>query len=241
MEKILLVDSESLPLQVQQGFFANSPVSIHTAADMDRALAIAVREVPDLIIIGKQQLPQEAIAFCKTVKADPLLKHIPLLLVTGAIGPAEFEAFRAAGYADCIPKPIDRIQYLTVVRRYLPTVERRGVRVPLQTEVRLTAYDDFHVAVTRDVGMKGVQLASELQPKPGEELQISFVLPGSDAPTEVRGKVAWLRPNGGNGKPGAAYGFGVEFLEITGKGMPQLRKGELERFVSHYGGSSLEN
>ena len=86
--------------------------------------------------------------------------------------------------------------------------------------------------MTRDVSPKGIYVASELQPFPGEGLTLSFVLPGCEVPTEALVKVAWLKGKSFAAASGFIPGFGAEFLEIIGKGAPAARESDLESFVA---------
>lgn len=234
MDKILLVDDVKLLREMQRGLLATSPVHVLTASDGHQALAVARKELPNLIIMDNHMPNIDGVTCCRQLKTDPQLKHIPVIMLTNDVKPADFEDYMAAGSSDCLSKPIDRKQFLSTVKKYIPSVECRRTRVPLSTEVRLIANEGFHVGMTKDIGVKGIHVTSELQPLPGEEIQFAFVLPGSEAPTEVRGKVAWAREKNVAVKSGLNGEFGVEFIEVTGKGLPFIRKSELESFVALY-------
>lgn len=234
MDKILLVDDVNLHREKQKGILSSSRVHVLTASDGDEAIAIARKELPDLIVMDSHLPNMDGVTCCREIKTDPLLRHIPVIMLTNAVKSADFDEYRAAGFIDFLPKPIDGKMFFSTIRKYVPAIERRTVRVPLCTEVRLAGNNGFHVGMTKDVSPKGIYVTTELQPSADEELTVSFVLPGSEAPTEARAKVAWCRNMGFDGNPGLKSGFGVEFLEITGKGVPFVRKSELESFVALY-------
>jgi len=232
MDKILLVDDIKQHREKKKGILATSRLHVLTASDGHEALAVARKELPSLIVMDHYLPNMDGVACCREIKADPHLKHIPVIMLTSSVKPADFEGYLAAGASDCLAKPVDGRLFLSTIKKHLPSVESRGVRVPLCTEVRLIVEDGFHVGMTKDISPQGFFVTSELKPLPGDEMKFAFMLPGSDAPTEVRGRVAWFRDKDSDGKPGFTAGFGVQFLEFIGNGIPSIRKGELEDFVS---------
>jgi two-component system, cell cycle response regulator len=232
MDKILLVDDVKLLREIQKGLLSSSPVHVLTASDGLEALSIIRKELPNLVVLDNHMPIMDGITCCREIKADPLLEHIPVVMLTNAMKPADFEEYMTAGANDWMSKPIEGKLFLSTLKKHLPAIECRGIRVPLSTEVRILGNVGFHRGKSRDVSLKGILISSELQPAPGDEIRFEFVLPGSAAPTEVQGKVAWVRANDADGKAGPSADFGVEFIEITGKGIPFIRKGELEAYVT---------
>jgi len=232
MDKILLVDDVKLLREIQKGLLSSSPIQVLTASDGVEALAVARKELPNLIVMDNHMPNMDGVTCCRQIKADPFLKHIPVIMLTNAVKPSDFAGYEEAGACDWLSKPIDGKLFLSTLKKHLPTIECRGARVPLVAEVRVLGKNGFHAGKSKDVSLKGIFIASEFQPLPGDEIRFEFTLPGSAAPTEVRGKVAWVRKTQADGKPGSVAEFGVEFIEITGKGIPFIRKSELEAYVA---------
>lgn len=232
MHKILLVDDVKLLLEFQKKFLASSSVHVLTASDGIEALEVAHRERPDLIVLDKYMPKMDGITCCSTLKSDPLLKHIPVIMVSNAVRPADIEEYTRIGCSDYLAKPIDGKLFLNTIKKYLPSIERRGSRVICRIEVRLICNGAVHLMNSEDVSTGGIYLATEISIARGEEVRISFVLPGSETPTEVRGKVTWVNRDSVSGKGKVSPGIGVEFIEITGSGIPLLRRSELASYVS---------
>ncbi len=232
MQKILLVDDVKLLLELQKKFLASSCLQILTAGDGVEALEIVRRERPDLIIMDKYMPKMDGTACCAAIKADPLLQHIPVIMVSNAARPEDVEEYTSIGCNDYLAKPIDGKLFLSTIKKYLPAIERRCSRVICRTEVRLTCSGAVHQVMSEDISLGGIYVATDFFLTAGEELQISFVLPGCDTPTEARGKVSWVSRGSLSGKAGLPPGVGIEFLEITGQGMPFLRKSELSAYVA---------
>ena len=232
MDKILLVDDVKMLREIQKGLLSSSPVQVLTAADGLEALSIIRKELPNLVVMDHHMPNMDGVTCCREIKADPLLRHIPVIMVTNAVTLFDRDEYRTAGADDWLSKPIDGRLFLSTLKKHLPVIECRGTRVPLCTEVRVIADNGFHTGKSRDISLNGILITSEFQPSPGEEIRFEFVLPGSTSPTEVHGRVAWARSSKAAGKSGPATDFGVEFIQITGKGIPFVRKSELEAYVT---------
>jgi CheY-like chemotaxis protein len=233
MHKILLVDDVKLLLEIQKQFLSSSNVHILTACDGTEALEVARRERPDLIVLDKYMPKMDGIDCCKTIKSDPDLKHIPIIMVSNSARPADIEEYTTIGCNDYLAKPIDGRLFLNKIKKYLPSIECRGARVICRTEVQLICKGVVHAGMSEDISLGGIYVATRLSLSENEELRLSFVLPGSDTPTEARGRVAWMSRGCLTGRAGLPPGAGIEFLEITGKGMPLLRRSELSAYLSN--------
>jgi CheY-like chemotaxis protein/Tfp pilus assembly protein PilZ len=232
MNKILLVDDVKLLLELQKRFLASSQVEILTAADGAEALDIARREVPDLIVTDKYMPNMDGIACCAAIKSDPSLRHIPVILVSNAILPEEGEEYRSLGFADYLSKPLDGRKFLNTVRTFLPAVERRSARIPCAFEVRLVVGGALHDGVSHDISLNGMYVATDLALVRGDELLLDFSLPGSSHSFVVRARVAWANRRPASGSAAPPKGLGIEFVEITGHGLPLLRTSELKSFLA---------
>jgi len=239
MHKILLVDDVKLLLEMQKRFLAPSKVNILTAADGAEALEVARRERPDLIVMDRYMPNMDGIVCCATLKADPALVHIPVIMVSNAAQPADIDEYNRIGCNGYLSKPIDGKIFLNTIKKYLPSIERRGQRVTCRIEVRLTRNGSVQVGLSEDLSPGGMYVTSGLPISRGDELSVSFVLPGSDSPTEARGRVAWVNRPGMAVRAGLQPGFGIEFLEITGKGIPLLRTSELKSYIAAAAGNAL--
>jgi CheY-like chemotaxis protein/Tfp pilus assembly protein PilZ len=225
MKKILLVDDVRLLLDIQKRFLASSQVQILTAGDGEEALEAARQERPDLIIMDKYMPKMNGLDCCIAIKADPFISHIPVVMSTNAARQADAEEYMRAGCADILSKPIEGKTFLNTIRKYIPEIDRRGVRLPHAMEIKIASCNGIHDASSENLSHNGLFAVSDMNVSINDELSFSFMLPGCNTPMRVRGRVVWLR------KGDAPPGFGVEFMEVTGEGMPMLRTGELKQFI----------
>jgi CheY-like chemotaxis protein len=120
MPKTLLLADDSVTIQKVVGIsFANEDVRLITVDNGDAAIARAKQERPDVILADVVMPGKSGYEVCEAVKADPNLRHIPVLLLTGT-----FEAFdeaRAtrAGAAGHIAKPFESQLLVEQVKRLL--------------------------------------------------------------------------------------------------------------------------
>src|SRR5262245_26889803 len=120
MPKTLLLADDSVTIQKVVGIsFANEDVRLITVDNGDAAIARAKQERPDVILADVVMPGKSGYEVCEAIKADPNLRHIPVLLLTGT-----FEAFdeaRAtrAGAAGHVAKPFESQLLVEHVKRLL--------------------------------------------------------------------------------------------------------------------------
>jgi CheY-like chemotaxis protein len=92
MPKTLLLADDSVTIQKVVGIsFANEDVRLVTVDNGDDAVARARELRPDIVLADVVMPGMNGYEVCETLKADPSLRHIPVLLLTGT-----FEAFDEA-------------------------------------------------------------------------------------------------------------------------------------------------
>lgn len=77
------------------------------AASGAEALALARRDLPDLILLDYAMPGMDGIAVCKALRADPATQRIPVIMVTSSADEAARIAALRAGADDFLAKPID--------------------------------------------------------------------------------------------------------------------------------------
>ena len=91
--------------------------------------------------------------------------------------------------------------------------DRVQPRVPLSLEVEYRTAGAFLVAYTSNLSKGGLFIETEKPLLIDTELLLRFTIPGA-GPIEVRGNVAWVRPELMEGKP---PGMGVEFEQLDAR------------------------
>ena len=116
--KILVVDDEINITQILQFSIGAEGYEVITAQNGEEAIDKAKREQPDLIILDIMMPRIDGYEACRILKANPLTKNIPVVLLTAKGRDIDKRLGQEVGAIDYIVKPfspnklIDRIQKL---------------------------------------------------------------------------------------------------------------------------------
>lgn len=92
-----------------------------TAEDAISGLALAARERPDLILMDMGLPDVDGWEATRQLKADPGLKHIPVIALTAHVMQGDRESSLAAGCDDYDTKPFQFLRLFGKIERLLPT------------------------------------------------------------------------------------------------------------------------
>jgi DNA-binding response OmpR family regulator len=116
--KILVVDDEINITQILQFSIGAEGYDVITAQNGEEAIDKARREQPDLIILDIMMPRIDGYEACRILKANPLTKNIPVVLLTAKGRDIDKRLGQEVGAIDYIVKPfspnklIDRIHKL---------------------------------------------------------------------------------------------------------------------------------
>jgi len=213
--KVLLVDDVAMFLELQKMFLKRSSVHILTAKDGVEALKIAKKELPVLIFMDLHMPNMNGVECCALIKADPLLRSIPVVMITTEGKEDDRNICYGAGCDDFMTKPIDRILYLEMARKFVPTIDRRESRVSFRTKVKFRVFGLTLSGEILNISAHGVYVATDYEVDAETMLELVFALPEeSGALIQSRGRVAWVN-SAKDKKKNLPAGFGVELIAIT--------------------------
>jgi len=118
--KILVVDDEVNITQILEFSIGAEGYEVITAANGEEAIDKARREQPDLIILDVMMPKIDGYEACRILKANPLTKGIPVVLLTAKGRDIDKRLGYEVGATDYIIKPfspnklVDRIHQLLV-------------------------------------------------------------------------------------------------------------------------------
>ena len=104
---ILVVDDLKPNRQLLIAHLEETGCDLREAADGLEALEMIRAAEPDLILLDISMPRMDGLALCRTLKADPRLRLIPIVLLTAQIDRATRIAGLAAGADDFLTKPFD--------------------------------------------------------------------------------------------------------------------------------------
>jgi len=117
-KKILIVDDSTTALMMEQLVLGQS-YEILTAKDGAEGLKIAVRDLPDLILLDVVMPKMDGFEVCRVLRSIEPTKHIPIILVTTRGEGKNVEAGFANGANDYVTKPVNPRELLSKIERHL--------------------------------------------------------------------------------------------------------------------------
>ena len=125
--KLLLAD-DSITIQKVVGIiFSSEEYELTIVDNGDAALAKARENKPDVLLVDAVMPGKTGYEVCEEIRRDPLLKEIPILLLTGAFEPFDENKARQSGADDFISKPFES-QHL--IDKVVSLAELSGKRAP---------------------------------------------------------------------------------------------------------------
>jgi CheY-like chemotaxis protein len=129
--KLLLAD-DSITIQKVVGIiFANEDYELTVVDNGILALDKARESMPDAMLVDALMPGRNGYEVCQEVRADATLKHIPLLLMTGAFEPFDENKARECGADDFISKPFESQQLVEKVKSLLEIGKQRVATAPV--------------------------------------------------------------------------------------------------------------
>jgi len=126
--RILLVDDDPDILDVLEITLAEENYEILKAGDGEEAIRIIQSKPLDLVLLDYNMPKMNGQQVCLKVKQDLLLRHIPIIMVTGKGEISDKVGGINAGADDYIVKPFEPKELLARIRMILRRTERGGPR-----------------------------------------------------------------------------------------------------------------
>jgi two-component system, cell cycle response regulator DivK len=118
-KRILVVEDQEDNRRILRDLLSSADYDIIEAEDGEAALAAAAAKRPDLILMDIQLPIMDGYEATRRIKADPILKNVPIIAVTSYALSGDEDKARAAGCDDFVPKPYSPRQLLAKIRGFL--------------------------------------------------------------------------------------------------------------------------
>ncbi len=117
--KILIVDDNAQNCELLEAYLASLPCDISMANDGIQAIEAVGANEPDLILLDIMMPRMSGYEVCQKLKADPITRKIPIIMVTALNEVGDVERGVEAGTDDFISKPFNRLELITRVKSLL--------------------------------------------------------------------------------------------------------------------------
>jgi len=114
--RILLVDDDVCFLYILRFLLESESIKTEKATNGAEAVAVLDKMEFDLIITDFSMPVMNGVELAKIAKKR--FPHIPIIMITGEIGPDIFEMAEKAGVSRTLYKPLNMEELLATIRRY---------------------------------------------------------------------------------------------------------------------------
>ncbi|BDA85123.1 DNA-binding response regulator [Aureimonas sp. SA4125] len=142
---VLVVDDAPDTVDLLTTALEEQDLTVLVALDGEKAIAIARRITPDIILLDAVMPGMDGFETCRRLKLDETLAHIPVIFMTGLSETEHIVHAFAVGGVDYVTKPIVMEQILVRMR-----VHQENARMTRSARLALDTSGRFLLAVDRD-------------------------------------------------------------------------------------------
>jgi two-component system, cell cycle response regulator DivK len=119
MKRVLVVEDTEDNRQIIRDLLTSAGYEMIEAINGEQGAAMAAEHRPDLILMDIQLPVLDGYEATRRIKADPALRHIPVIAVTSYALSGDEEKTRAAGCDAYVAKPFSPRLLLAKVREFI--------------------------------------------------------------------------------------------------------------------------
>lgn len=120
MRRILIIDDEDdIREVVALALEATAGWQVYTASSGAEGIAIANAEKPDAILLDVMMPGMDGPTTFRTMRQDPMLAHIPVILLTAKVQESDQRRFTSLGVTAILVKPFDPLMLAKQVSEVL--------------------------------------------------------------------------------------------------------------------------
>jgi two-component system, cell cycle response regulator DivK len=119
MKRVLVIEDTEDNRQIVRDLLTNAGFEMIEAVTGEEGVTMAASHKPDLILMDIQLPVMDGYEATRRIKANPDLKHIPIIAVTSYALSGDEAKTRAAGCDAYIAKPFSPRQLLAKVREFV--------------------------------------------------------------------------------------------------------------------------
>lgn len=159
--KLLLADDSITIQKVVELVLAEEGFEIKAANNGEEALNALQSFRPDVILADIEMPKMNGYQLCERIKADPLTRDIPVILLAGAFEPIDEELARNVGAEDYLIKPFESQELISKINAALTAKEIVGEAV-----AEATSAEEAIEAIEAGIAEEEIWTTEELIPQP---------------------------------------------------------------------------
>lgn len=145
MARVLVIEDNPINLELMTYLLRAWGHEAVTATDGEAGVALARAEPPDLVVCDIQMPGLDGYEVARLLRADALLRDLPLVAVTAYAMVGDEDKALAAGFDMHIPKPIEPEHFMAALSQLLPgraaepaasTAKPAGAALPVRADLR---------------------------------------------------------------------------------------------------------
>ena len=214
--KLLIVEDDQASLELMTEVFTSLKAEVLPVSEGRQAAALVNTEKFDGILMDLQMPDMHGFELAQRVRESAWNKATPIIIVTGYDSRNAMQQAFATGATFFLQKPVDR-QKLTglfrTVRGALLDNRRKYTRIPFQTQVACQTESRSTRGLTWNLSLGGIQIANPALRK-GEQVQLSFALPGTSIVIDALGEVQWAEEDR----------RGIRFVRLSQRDENEIKK-----------------
>jgi uncharacterized protein (TIGR02266 family) len=224
-KKVLLVDDVRQFLEKEKTFFDREQFSLILANNGLEAVSLIREERPDLVFMDLHMGDMDGDKCCQIIKSDSELYRIPIIMVTDGVDEEEFERSWSAGCDDIVIKPINRLYFQAITKKYLKIQFRKTPRHIARIRVHFgTNQETLLTDYAINVSTGGVFIETEATLPVDTLLEVEFILPQDVETIRCEARVAWLNRPEHMVNPNLPIGMGLQFVNLSPNDMKAIRE-----------------
>jgi len=123
---VLIVDDETANREVFAEMLQFFGAHVMSASNGIEALDLVRQQLPTIILTDLAMPKMDGWEMLRTLRADPALRHIPVLAVTAVYAlPGDRERVLAAGFDGYLMKPVEIATFADILRETISRARRR--------------------------------------------------------------------------------------------------------------------
>lgn len=117
---ILYIEDNEFNRKIVRQLLVRTSYRLVEAVDGEAGVALAIEELPDLILMDVQLPKMSGLDATRVLRSDVRTQHIPIIVITSFALSGDRERATEAGAAGYLAKPYSPRELLALVRQFLP-------------------------------------------------------------------------------------------------------------------------